>query len=510
MSSRWKVGVAAVSAAAVLITLGACSTGGDDGNTTTTIRIGVSPDQMSGNYSPDLSLRYSLDEKAVFDSLFTENQDTFEIEPNAATGYTRSDDWKTVTITLREGITFTDGTVFNGQSLADELNALAPLETWSLKGIADPYAPTYEATGEYEVTITSDKPMDTMSRGFMRQLLNTVPIVSPATFDDLESTTQSPLASGPYIPSDIVPGVSVVLDRNPDYWNPDAFPFDKIELYIFADDVAGLNALQNGQVDTVRLTVQLADQAKNQGFTLSEGNGRFIGMFAADWMGTQGSPVADVRVRQAMAYAFDREAINEQFNLGYGYVTSCPFQAPQLEYSPGCEDTYSYDPDKARELMAEAGYADGFTIDMPSTAFLNINQWEPVIQQYLGDIGITVTFTTYETGDYFGSIIGPNNPVFFYAEVFVQATQVFINNSAILNSFDVEDPYIEERWLLMQSGPDDVAKEAAVELGQYVTDQAILVPFASPSYIWASADGFTAHVGASGENMLVGNFGIAS
>jgi peptide/nickel transport system substrate-binding protein len=344
----------------------------------------------------------------------------------------------------------------------------------------------------------------------LRQLLNTVPIVSPATFDDLASTVSEPLASGPYIPSDIVPGVSVVLTRNPDYWNPDLFPFDTIELFVFADDVAALNALQADQIDTTRLTVQLADQAQNQGYTLNEGNGRFTAMFAADWMGTAGSPMADQRVRQAMAYAFDRDAINEQFNLGYGYVTSCPYQAPQLEYVDGCEDTYSYDPDHARELLAEAGYADGFAIEMPTTPFLDINQWDPVIEQYLGDIGITATFNEFaDTGEYFGSIIGPNNPVFFYSEVFVQATQVFINNTAILNSYDVEDPYIEERWLQMQNGPDDAAKKAAEELGQYVVDQAILVPFTAASYIWATKDGFSAHVGASGENMLVQNFGVA-
>lgn len=509
MKARWKAGVVAVSAVAVVAMVAGCTAATPDDDSPTTIRIGVSPDQMAGSYSADLNLRYALDHKAVFDSLFLENQDTFELDPSMALSFERSEDWKTVTIQLREGVLFTDGTESTAANLVDVFEAYHGLETWVLGGIAAPYAPSFEATGDYEMTITSDKAMDTMSRGYLRQLLNTVPIVSAATFDDLEATLDAPLASGPYVPTDIVSGVSLTLERNEDYWNADAFPFDIIELTVFADDVAGLNALQNGQIDTVRLTVQLADQAENQGFTLSQGNGRFIAMFAADWMGTQGSPVADVRVRQAMAFAFDRDAINEQFNLGYGFVTSCPFQAPQLEYSAGCEDAYSYDPDRARELMAEAGYADGFSIDMPSTAFLNLNQWEPVIQQYLGDIGITVTFTTYETGDYFGSIIGPNNAVFFYAEVFVQATQVFINNSAILNSFDVEDPYIEERWIQMQNGPDDVAKQAAIELGQYVVDEAILIPFTSPRYIWASADGFAAKVGASGENMLVQNFGVS-
>lgn len=509
MKAHWKAGVVAVSAVSVLAMVAGCTTDTPDDDAPTTIRIGVSPDQMAGSYSADLNLRYHLDHKAVFDSLFLENQDTFELDPSMALGFERSEDWKTVTITLREGVLFTDGTESTAANLVDVFEAYHGLETWVLGGIAAPYAPSFEATGEYEMTITSDKAMDIMSRGYLRQLLNTVPIVSAATFDDLEATVDAPLASGPYTATDVVSGVSLTLEKNADYWNADAFPFDTIELTVFADDVAGLNALQNGQIDTVRLTVQLADQAENQGFTLEQGNGRFIAMFAADWMGSQGSPMASVEVRQAMALAFDREAINEQFQLGYGYVTSCPYQPGQLEYYDGCEDTWSYDPDRARELMAEAGYADGFAIDMPSTAFLNINQWEPVIQQYLGDIGITVTFTTYETGDYFGSIIGPNNPVFFYAEVFIQATQVFINNSAILNSFDVEDPYIEERWLKMQNGPDDVARTAAMELGAYVVDQAILVPFTSPNYIWASADGFSANPGNSGENMLVQNFGLS-
>jgi peptide/nickel transport system substrate-binding protein len=509
MKARWKAGVVAVSAVSVLALVAGCTADAPDDDAPTTIRIGVSPDQISGSYSPDLNLRYALDHKAVFDSLMLEDQNTFELVPSMALGFERSEDWKTVVVTLREGVLFTDGTESTAENLVAVFEAYHGLETWVLGGIAAPYAPTFEATGEYEVTITSDKAMDTMSRGYLRQLLNTVPIVSAATFDDLEASVDAPLASGPYTPADVVSGVSLTLEKNQDYWNADAFPFDTIELTVFADDVAGLNALQNGQIDTVRLTVQLADQAANQGFNITEGNGRFIAMFAADWMGTQGSPLANVLVRQAMAYAFDREAINEQFNLGYGYITSCPYQPGQLEYSDGCEDTYSYDPDRARELMAEAGFADGFAVEMPSTAFLNINQWEPVIQQYLGDIGITVTFKTYETGDYFGSIIGPNNVVFFYAEVFVQATQVFINNSAILNSFDVEDPYIEERWIQMQNGPDEVARTAAVELGQYVVDQAILVPFTAPNYIWASADGFTATPGNSGENMLVQNFGVS-
>jgi peptide/nickel transport system substrate-binding protein len=516
MRARWKVGVAAVSAGALLAAITGCTaTATTDPDAPTVIRIGVSPDQLADHYSVNLQLMYALNQKATFDPLFLENQDTFALDPSMATGMERSDDWKVITISLREGITFHDGTAFNAENLVTYWNGLADLETWSLKAISEPYGPTYAAVDEYTVTITAVKGMDTLSRGFARQILNTVPIASPATFDDLQSdgtfkdTLLTPLGSGAYTSSDLIPGVSVTLTKNPDYWNPDKYPFETMELYVYADDVAALNALQAGQIDTTRLTVQLADQAKSQGFNLSEGNGRFTAMFSADWIGAVQAPIGDVRVRQAMAYAFDREAINTQFNLGYGTVTSCPFQAPSEEYVAGCENAYGYDPDKARELLADAGYADGFHLDMPSTAFLDINQWEPVIEQYLGDIGITVDFTTYETGDYFGSIIGPNNPVFFYSEVFVQALAVFIPESVILNSYDFEDPYVEERWLTMQVGPDAAATTAAQELGKYVIDQALLVPFAAAHYVWAFADGFDIHVGNSGENMLTGNFQLA-
>jgi peptide/nickel transport system substrate-binding protein len=504
MRSRWIAGAVAVVTA---VGLAGCTTGGGDDGEEKVIRIGVSSDQLSGSYQLDLHLNYGLDEKALFDPLFIDDPVTFELIPNVATGFERSDDWNTVTVELRDDIVFNDGTELTAELLADYYTQLGTIETWALKGIADPYAPTYTATGDYELTIESDKPMDLRSRGYLRQLLNTVPISTPAALDDLDGTATEPINAGAYLLEKTVPGVSATLVRNPEYWNPDAFDFDRIEITAYADEVAALNALQGGQIDATRLTPQLAVQAENQGFTIYEGNGRFTAMFMADWMGTAGSPMADKRVRQAIAYAFDREAILESINLGYGSATSCPFQSPSPEYIEGCEDSYGYDPDRARELLAEAGYADGFDVVLPTSPFLNINQWDAVVQQYLGDIGIRVTYNNYtDTGEYFGSMIGPNNPMFFYSEVFVQAIAVFINNSAILNSYDVNDPFVEEKYLELTSGPDDVAADAAQELGQYVIDEAILIPFAAVNYIWAAADGFEVTVGNSGENMLVQNF----
>jgi peptide/nickel transport system substrate-binding protein len=509
MRSPLRVGIAAVSFVALALAAG-CTASAPDDDAPSVLRIGVSPDQLAGQYNIVTSGLFAFDAKAVYDPLFLYEPDTFGYEPNLATEFERSDDWKTVTVTLRDDVTFVDGEKFNAEALVEFLEQIATYDEWQFKGIWDPYAPRFTVEDEYTVVMESDKPMDLRERGFLMQWLSYLPIASPKSFDDVEATATDPLGSGPYIVEDLEPGASATLVRNPDYWDNSRYPFDTIELTVFADEIAALNALQGGQIDTTQLTARLADQAQDQGFTLSEGNGRFTAMFVADWVGAVNPALGDQRVRQAMALAFDREAINEEFNLGYGTVTSQPFQEHLPEYVPGGEDRYGYDPEQARELLADAGYPDGFELTMPSTPFLNINQWEPIVQQYLGDIGIEVTFDEYaDTGAYFTAIIGPNYPVFFYSEVFNQAIAVFINETAILNSYTFEDPYVEDRWDALQNGPDEVAEKAAAELGEYVLDEAILVPFSAVKYLWASAEGFQVHVGNLGLPPRVVDFQVA-
>jgi peptide/nickel transport system substrate-binding protein len=500
MRSRWIAGVVAVATA---VGLAGCGTAAEpDGPSE--IRIGVSPDQLSGVYDVVIRNLYALDMKAVYDPLFQVDTVTNDLVPGLATGYEQNDDWREVTITLRDGVTFTDGEELTAQGVVDYFNALAARADWWQKAQWDTYSPTVEVVDDMSFKISSDTPMDFRSRGLLYELFRSTPIVSPAVVGDLDSLTDKAVGAGAYIVDKATVGVSVTLTRNPDYWDQDSYPYDTMILNVYADDVAALNALKADQIDATRLTNQLAADAEAQGFVLNEGLGRFTAMYVADREGTLLPPVADQRVRQAMALAFDREQINETLNQGYGTVTSQPFHPSLPEYVEGGDDMYPYDPDQARELMAEAGYADGFDVTLPTTPFLNINQWDAVVQQYLGDIGIRVTYKNYsDTGEYFTALIAGEYPLFYYSEVFVQALPVFMTPEAIFNVFIREgDQKITDLWkTVQQAGDQDEADAAAQELGQYIMDEAFLVPFAAVDYLWLSKEGISVNVGSSGENI---------
>lgn len=472
------------------------------------IRIGVSPDQLAADYDVTTRPLYSLDSKAVFDSLFQASADsTFSYEPNAATGYELSDDWKTLTITLRDDVVFTDGEALTAEGLATYLETMSTDDTWWFKAAWDDQAPTVTATDEFTLELTSEKPMSLSVNGFATGVLVVLPLASPAALADRETPELEPVGSGPYVVDSVTPGVSARLVKNADYWNADAYPFEEVELTVFEDDVAALNALKAGQIDATRLSIPLADEAENDGFRLDEGAGRITVMYVADREGTVVPAVADKRVRQAMALAFDRAAINESLNLGYGDVTSQPFQPGRPEFVPDGDARYGYDPESARELLAEAGYADGFDLVIPSTPFLGISVWQPVVQQYLGDIGIRVTFDEFaDTGAYFTEARSQKYAVLMYSEVREQIVPIFLPKGSIFDVFGIDDPAFEDRWSVMQTGPTEDADAAAAELGEYVLDQAYLVPFAAAHYVWASAEGYSVQVGLSGNNVRVIDF----
>ena len=94
------------------------------------------------------------------------------------------------------------------------------------------------------------------------------------------------------------------------------------------------------------------------------------GLTLVDRDGSMGTPLGEVDVRQAINHAFDREAILEGIAGGHGTVTTQVFRADSPGFDPALDEAYPYDPETAKELLAEAGYADGFTLDMPTTAAL--------------------------------------------------------------------------------------------------------------------------------------------
>src|SRR5690606_35509124 len=154
------------------------------------------------------------------------------------------------------------------------------------------------------------------------------------------------------------------------------------------DATASLNAIKAGEANGVKLANNdNLTEVESAGWTVNSNELDFQGLLLLDRAGTMNPALADVRVRQALNYAFDRSGLLTALQLDNGTVTTQVVPAGSDAYDPGLDDYYSYDPEKAKELLSEAGYSDGFTLEMPSSTVLVATTYT-LIEQHLADIGV--------------------------------------------------------------------------------------------------------------------------
>src|SRR5690606_8980309 len=142
---------------------------------------------------------------------------------------------------------------------------------------------------------------------------------------------------------------------NPDYWNPDVQYYDSLTIDVYTDPTAALNAIFANEADAVRVsTNDNLEQIEASGWSIVGNELDVFGLLLFDRDGAMSEPLGDVRVRQAINYAFDREAMLEALQRGHGSVTTQMFPERSAAYDPALDDRYTYDPQRARELLAEA------------------------------------------------------------------------------------------------------------------------------------------------------------
>ena len=176
------------------------------------------------------------------------------------------------------------------------------------------------------------------------------------------------------------------------YWDSDLQKFDEVVFKIFPQETGLLNAIRSGQVDAGNLSDQDNIQnAKAAGIEIlnPEYHLAWAGIIFYDRAGEIIPQLADSRVRRAIAHAIDGEGVLETAFLNEGTINNQIFNESSPAYETGANDTYSYDPELAKQLMAEAGYADGFKITMPSGGLL-LPSIQTAVQNGLAEINIEV------------------------------------------------------------------------------------------------------------------------
>ncbi|MDZ8201680.1 ABC transporter substrate-binding protein [Microbacterium sp. SSW1-59] len=418
----------------------------------------------------------------TYDSLLRQEPDG-TIVPMLATEWEYNEDSTELTLTIRDDVTFTDGTDLDAEAVKFNLERLKQENgpAASTLGLVS----SIEAPADDTVVIELEAP----DPGLLYNMSVQASFIGSPTAIEAGGIDTMPVGSGPYVmdASASIPGSEYTFTINEDYWDPSLQHYDEIVLSVIPDATARLNALLAGQIDGALLSPKAQEQALSGGLVDHLYEVNIGGIMLLDRDGTVVEPLADVRVRQAINYAINREEFVAQVEAGLGTTTSQIFPPDSDAFNPEYEDFYAYDPDKARELLAEAGYSDGFDIEIPSVntdpAYL------AAMSQYLGDVGIRVTWnerpasegaSVASSGDYVASL-KPNAQ----GPTWIMANQL-ITPDAIYNPFRNTDPRIDEALEVIQFGSEEESVAAQQDLNAFITEEAWFAPVYRPAMVYVT------------------------
>ncbi len=343
------------------------------------ITVGIAQD-LDNSLDPHLAVAAGTKEVMfnVFEGLVKPNADG-ELIPAVAERYEVSEDKTQYTFTLRDGITFHNGDAVTVEDIVYSINRCADDSEGTPLVPALSAVQTVEATDEKTVVVTIDAP----NNEFLSYM--TLAILP----EDYTEQDTAPVGTGPFKFVSRSPQQNIVLERYDGYWGTPAY-LDKVTFQIVENPDALVMSLQSGALDlvahlTYNQTVQLGDD-----FNIVDGP---MNLVQAIYLNNKVAPFDNETVRQALCYAIDIQQIMDLTAGGSGYpVGSSMYPAFQKYFDDSLTNYYSYDPAKAKELLAQAGYADGFdmTITVPSNYQPHLDAAQ-VVEQQLEAVGINVT-----------------------------------------------------------------------------------------------------------------------
>lgn len=415
--------------------------------------------------------------QAAYDGLVRISADGSTIEPWLATDWSWNDDLTVLTMNLRDDVTFQDGTSLDAEAAAASLNRFGTGSSPDASNLASMESAVALDATTLEITLSIQDP------AFMNFLARNAGLVqNPASFDsDTEST--EPAGSGPYI-LDLdrtVAESTYTFTANPDYWAPETIHYDELVLRPIADPTAMVNAIKAGEVNAANLLSNDAvPEVEGAGWDTHTQELDWVGLTLVDRDGSMGTPLGDVRVRQAINMALDNEAVLQAYGAGYGVVTTQVFNTSSPAFDPALDELYPYDIEAALALMDEAGYADGFTLQMPSVAPLGEAVFA-IIADSLADINITVEYTDVAIASFFDEILAPNYPAYFMileqSANDWQAIKFLVSPDAVWNPSGYTDETASSLIDQIQVAPESERDALVAELGAHVTQEAWFAPF---------------------------------
>jgi glutathione transport system substrate-binding protein len=341
---------------------------------------GVSLDPQNTNDNASYSI-----EKPMLEGLLGFNEKMEQI-PQLAEKWDASPDAKVFTFYLRKGVKFHDGTPFNAAAVKANFDRVRNPDNKLRRYTLFQQISQIDVVDEYTVKFTLSEPFGAMIATFAHPAGG---INSPTAVAKLgKDYEKSPVGTGPYKFLEWVPGDHLTMVKNPDYWDPqNAAKVDKIIVKPVPEVGTRIAMLQKGDAQFLNNVVPAqADTVKGDTNLNLVANEAIYTFWMA--MNTQKKPFDNVKVRQALNYAIDKDAIIKTLLRGYGKPADSPLAPRVWGYSS--VKVYPYDPAKAKALLAEAGYPNGFKSVLRGGEATDAKEMMVALQSQLKQVGVEV------------------------------------------------------------------------------------------------------------------------
>ena len=478
-------------------------------------------DPHSQNEGPTTTLMHQ-----IYEPLIVRNMEG-GLEPGLATSWEPSSSDPNVWVfEIREGVTFHEGQAFDAEDVVFSLNrALSEASDFKelLTGVTE-----VRATGDFTVEVVTDGPNPLLPNNLTNIMMmdagwaaeNGTEAVQDYAAGEDTYAARNANGTGPFVLQSRTADVETVMTQNPDYWGIGEFPMDVTEIIFtpIQNPATRVAALLTGEVDFIQdvpvQDLERVDGADGMGLaTAPQNRVIFFGMNVGDEDLTLdnvegANPFADVRVRRAMDIAINREAIQQVVMRGQSAPAGVISPPPVNGWTPELDEYPAYDVEAARALMEEAGYGDGFSVqlDCPNDRYINDEAICQAVVGMLAQIGIDVNLSALPRAQHFPLIsnfetdfymLGWGVPTYDAEYIFNFLYHTQTENRGSWNGTRYSNPEMDEMIASLTSNTDLEARNGTIAaLFEMAEEEVIYLPVHNQVLNWGISDAWSTVVDA--------------
>lgn len=375
---------AATASLTVLVGCGSPTIGAGDGKVIRWGQSGVAP----GNWDPIVTgaTGATINLTPIYESLLTQDENG-NPAPALAESWEYNDDGTAVTFTLRPGLTFHDDTPVDADAVAYYINRAITQENSALKGS---YSNIDNVSVDDELTFTVNlKTVDYQIPYLLSLRAGLITSKAAAEADPETFNTRNPVGAGPFKVVELVPESHLYLEKFDGYWDAENIHIDRIEIQFGNDPTSLVSGVQTGVYNFVTLPPAQIQRARDANLDLvSDISKNWVVSFLSINRGLE--PFDDPRVVEAFRLAINSKEFVDKVTLGEGYEAHQLLPEGHPLYNESLEGVYEFNRDRARALLAQAGYPDGLDLVLEQ-APSSFDAQSELVQAQLGEIGVNIT-----------------------------------------------------------------------------------------------------------------------